>query len=67
MTNPPAPDTEAPIHTTQEVATVLRVDRRTVINYCQQGRFPNAFRLPGGGWRIPERDVVALTHAGAIE
>lgn len=41
-------------------ARLLSVSRLTVHNYLKAGRFPRAFQLPSGVWRIPLSDVEAL-------
>lgn len=42
------------------VARVFAISRQTVENYLRDGRFPGAFQLPTGVWRIPMADIEAL-------
>ncbi len=48
-------------YTTEEVAEILNVTKRTVRNLIKRGRFPNAFRtdpeIPKSHHRIPASDV----------
>ncbi len=41
-------------------ARVLSVSRPTVHNYLREGRFPGAFQLPTGVWRIPLANIEVL-------
>jgi excisionase family DNA binding protein len=45
--------------TTAEVAAWWRVSQRTVSGYARAGKL-TAVRTPGGQWRIPERDALAI-------
>jgi excisionase family DNA binding protein len=40
------------ILTTDEVAALYRVDRKTVVRWCARGRL-RGFKTPGGDWRVP--------------
>lgn len=42
----------------QELATRLRVKRKTAERMCRRGEFPNALKV-NGDWRVPESDVDA--------
>jgi excisionase family DNA binding protein len=42
--------------TPSQVANQLGVDRRTVNNWCRAGKL-QAFRTPGGHWRIAATEV----------
>jgi len=39
--------------TVTEAAKRLSVDRRTLQNWCRDGKVPGAIRTPGGHWRVP--------------
>jgi hypothetical protein len=39
------------------VARILACDTRYVKKLIRAGLFPNAYLLPGCGWRIPDDDV----------
>jgi predicted site-specific integrase-resolvase len=43
-----------------EVAAALGIRTRTALVWLQRGRFPGAFRTPGGSWRVPASSVVAV-------
>jgi len=45
---------------TREVALAVGAGRRAVLAALEAGRFPGAFRTPGGHWRIPADTVRAL-------
>jgi excisionase family DNA binding protein len=51
---------EKPLFTPEEVATSLRVTRRTVYEWLKIGRL-RGLRV-GRGWRIRPEDVEAFTH-----
>ncbi|HTE70461.1 MAG TPA: helix-turn-helix domain-containing protein [Actinomycetes bacterium] len=55
----PLPDYLNPLKP-REVAAAYGVDRRCVIDWLGRGRFPGAFRTPGGRWRIPRADVIEI-------
>lgn len=46
---------------TTDVATILGVVEKTVIRYCEAGKFPNAYRVKPDAktspWLIPSDDV----------
>lgn len=48
------------VHRLYEVAKQIGVHPRTVRRYADDGEFPNAYRLPGGAWRIPQSDIDAF-------
>lgn len=50
---------DAPL-SASEAASILGVTRRTIVNYHADGRFPGAWKTPGGHLRIPESEVRAL-------
>lgn len=44
--------------TTDEVAAVFRLKRpQTIAAWCRKGTFPNAFKIAGDKWLIPEADL----------
>jgi predicted site-specific integrase-resolvase len=43
-----------------EVAAAYGVRDHIVTNWLARGRFPGAFRTPGGRWRIPRVAVIAV-------
>jgi hypothetical protein len=43
-----------------ETAAALGAQPRTVLVWLQRGRFPGAFRTPGGSWRVPAEAVAAV-------
>lgn len=46
-----------------EVAERLGVCRKTVQNWCADGRFPNAWKTSESGvWRIPASDLHEMLH-----
>lgn len=54
----------------EEAARLLGVTSRSILNWARAGRFPGAFRTPGGrqrggDWRIPRAAVEAFKQAGA--
>ena len=44
------------VMTVSEIAVKLRVNSNTVLRWCKDGKFPNAYRA-GKPWRVPKRDV----------
>jgi len=49
--------------TVHEAAPILKVSWRTVVRWCQAGRFPNAYlprRSRRIGYRIPRAEVLEL-------
>lgn len=42
-----------------KAAARLGVDRRTINNWCRDGKL-KAFRTPGGHWRIDEAEIERL-------
>lgn len=42
---------------TREAAKELSLAVDTVSEYAKRGLFPNAYKLGGGPWRIPETDL----------
>lgn len=46
---------------------LLAVSRLTVHHYLKASRFPGAFQLPSGMWRIPMSDIDAIRQAGAMK
>lgn len=40
-----------------QVASQIGVERSTARKYAEEGHFPNAYRLPGGAWRVPQSDI----------
>lgn len=57
-------DPLGPDLTALEVATLLGVSRRTVVNYCQDGTVP-AWRIRGdrGPWRIQQGALINLIES----
>lgn len=49
----PAPTREQKLYTPGDVARIFRVDPKTVSRWAAAGKFPGAFRTPGGHWRFP--------------
>lgn len=45
--------------TITDAATATNKDRRTIRRWLDSGRFPGAYRLNGGDWRIPVADLLA--------
>ena len=43
-----------------QTAKQIGVERSTARRYAEEGHFPNAYRLPGGAWRIPQSDIDAF-------
>lgn len=64
LNNPTGLEPEGRDLTTREVARLLGVDRRTVVNYCREGVL-TAWRIRGnrGPWRIPEAALRALIES----
>ena len=50
--------------TAGEAGDELGVSRMTALTYAKDGLFPHAFKLPGGDWRIPIKDVLELKRKG---
>lgn len=49
--------------TVREAAARLNLTKRTIFRWLEDGRFPNARKIPGrlgGEWRIPAADLDAL-------
>ena len=44
----------------REVAAAYGVQPRCVQDWLARGRFPGAFRTPGGRWLVPRAAVVAV-------
>lgn len=40
----------------------LNLHRNTIGNLLKRGVFPNAFKTPGGHWRVPQADYEAFVH-----
>lgn len=55
-----------PLLTPDEVATLLRVDPKTITRWAREDRYrPHGItpvRLPGGGFRLYKSDAVKLTR-----
>jgi len=51
--------------TAGEVAAMWRVDPKTVSRWAQAGKFPGAFRAPGGHWRFPVDSTEILLAIGS--
>ena len=49
--------------TTTQAAQELGLARDTISKYCLEGRFPTAYQLGGGPWRIPPADLDAFRKA----
>lgn len=49
--------------TTRQAAAELGLSRDTISRYCLNGRFPTAYQLGGGPWRIPPTDLAAFREA----
>jgi len=47
-----------------EVAKLFEVSGRTVFDWVQAGRLPNAFQTPSRRWRIPARDLRGFDPPG---
>jgi excisionase family DNA binding protein len=43
-----------------EVAAAYGISRRAVQTWLARGQFPGASHTPGGHWRIPRADVIAV-------
>jgi predicted site-specific integrase-resolvase len=61
VTAAPGPDG---LLTSPEVGRRFRVDPKTVARWLAAGKFPGAFKTPGGHWRVPSGDVDALLPPG---
>lgn len=48
--------------TPEQIAADLRVDVQTVRGWLRAGRIPEARKLPGGQWRLPEDAAERLTQ-----
>jgi len=44
---------------TTEAGKLIGMGREFVVELCEDGAFPNAWRKPGSRWRIPRSDVEA--------
>ncbi len=64
MTETPADVT--PDLTVGDVGQRMRVHPRTVVRWLDGGEFPDAYRLPGGAYRIPAHDVEAFIERRRI-
>lgn len=53
--------------TVQQVAQRFNRGASTVRTWCEQQRFPNAYRLNGREWRIPAGDVTAFQIAAQTQ
>jgi Helix-turn-helix domain len=49
-----------PAWTLSEAADRCGVSRSTVRRYRENGKFPNAFKTPGGEWKVPLPDLLAV-------
>lgn len=49
--------TVAQVRRLAEAAKQIGVHPRTARRYAEDGAFPNARKLPGGSWRIPQSDI----------
>ena len=49
--------------TRREVEARLSLHRNTVGRLLARGAFPNAFKTPGGRWRIPASDLWAFVQS----
>lgn len=49
--------------TTGETAERLGYGTEAVREMCEQGQLPDAYRRPGGHWRIPEQSVQRFQEA----
>jgi len=45
--------------TVTEAAAIVRVNRRTMMNWCRAGKV-TAYQTPGGHWRIDEAEIERL-------
>jgi excisionase family DNA binding protein len=52
--------------TTREVAAALKVAPETVAKWLRRGRLAG-FRLPGGAWRVPEREITRMMTPARAE
>lgn len=52
--------------TVAETDAALGARHRTILVHLERGRFPGAFKHPGGQWRIPAADVHAARVALGI-
>lgn len=64
------PDTE--YVSTERAATMLGVSRKAVFTWARSGKFPGAFRTPGGerrggDWRIPVASIEAFKTGSSTE
>jgi len=58
------------IHTLQEVADLLRVDRSTAQRLVQSGNFPGAFTIGSGKrkfWRVPDSGIQQFRQANEVQ
>lgn len=52
-------------YTTQEVASIWKLNRKTVERWCRWGRIPAIQLQPNGGpWRIPQSVIQQGGHNG---
>jgi predicted site-specific integrase-resolvase len=63
LPHPPEPESVKGMYQPGELATILRVDPKTVSRWCAAGKVPGAFQTPGGHWRVPGY-VAALLMEG---
>jgi excisionase family DNA binding protein len=52
--------------TTSEVARLFRVDSKTVMRWAKAGQV-KSIRTPGGHWRFPSADILALLRVNGAE
>ena len=53
--------------TTRQVADLLGWDAEKVRLYCQEGRFPKAFKDPQGKWLVPRSDLRPFEKAASVK
>lgn len=61
----PAPTAKQKLYTPADVARIFRVDPKTVSRWASAGKFPGAFRTPGGHWRFPVDSTEILLAIGS--
>lgn len=46
---------EVEVYTSSEAAEILGVTKLTILRWCDQNKFPEAYQTDGGHWRIPQK------------